>query len=47
MLKTAESAQEVEDYIADIYAQRQLGLTKPEGEYSIPNLIFKEIRNRG
>ncbi|MBO5423967.1 MAG: hypothetical protein J6A25_00470 [Lachnospiraceae bacterium] len=37
--------EDVETLIAEIYEQRQAGLT--EGEYSIGNLIFKELRNVG
>ena len=39
------TSQDIETLINDIYEQRKQGLT--EGEYSIGNLIFKELRNVG
>jgi hypothetical protein len=41
-----EDETEVIDYIDEIYKVRKTGLSK-EGEYGIPNLIFKEVRNKG
>ena len=42
---TSVTSQDIETLINDIYEQRKQGLT--EGEYSIGNLIFKELRNVG
>lgn len=41
-----EDELDVVDYINEIYELRKKGLAK-DGEYGIPNLIFKELRNRG
>ncbi len=41
-----EDESDVIDYINEIYEVRKKGLSK-EGEYGIPNLIFKEVRNKG
>lgn len=42
---TSVTSRDIETLINDIYEQRKQGLT--EGEYSIGNLIFKELRNVG
>ncbi len=41
-----EDETEVVDLINALYELRKTGLAK-EGEYGIPNLVFKEMRNRG
>ena len=41
-----EDEQDIIDYVNDVYSLRKKGLAK-EGEYGIPNLIFKELRNKG
>lgn len=43
--ESSVTSQDIETLINDIYEQRKQGLT--EGEYSIGNLIFKELRNVG
>ena len=40
------TSQDVEEYINDIYAQRKDGIAN-EGEFSLKNLLFKEVRNKG
>ena len=40
------ASEEVEKYIDDIYDIRQEGIAE-EGEFSIKNLVFKEVRNKG
>lgn len=42
---TSVTSEDIETLINEIYEQRKQGLT--EGEYSIGNLIFKELRNVG
>lgn len=37
----------IDDLLEDIYNLRQEGMKEENGEYSIPNLIFKEFRNLG
>lgn len=37
----------IDDLLEDIYSLRQEGMKEENGEYSIPNLIFKEFRNLG
>lgn len=41
-----QKADEIAKYLEDIYELRHQGLAD-EGEYSMGNLIFKEVRNRG
>lgn len=41
-----EDELDIVNYINEVYELRKKGLAK-EGEYGIPNLIFKELRNRG
>lgn len=36
----------IDEYLDDVYVMRREGLAK-DGEYSIPNLVFKKIRNSG
>ncbi len=43
--ESSVTSQDIDTLINDIYEQRKQGLT--EGEYSIGNLIFKELRNVG
>jgi len=42
----ADTIEDIENLIDDIYLQRQRGILK-DGEYSIDNLVFKEFRNKG
>lgn len=44
--KECDTIEEIDDYIDELYILRQEGLLNG-GEYSAPNLIFKEIRSRG
>ena len=44
-LTEEEYIQEIEDYINEIYQVRQEGLVE-EGEYSLGNQLFKEVRNK-
>ena len=37
----------IDNLLEDIYNLRQEGMKEENGEYSIPNLIFKEFRNLG
>ena len=41
------SVDDIDQLITDIYDKRKEGMSKVDGEYSIPNLTFKEFRNRG
>ena len=40
------TSEDVEEYINDIYDERKDGIAN-EGEYSLSNLLFKEVRNKG
>ena len=40
------TSQDVEEYINDIYDERKDGIAN-DGEYSLGNLLFKEVRNKG
>lgn len=41
-----ELTDEIDSFLDDVYKLRQEGLNK-DGEYSISNLVFKELRNNG
>lgn len=47
LLDKENSKEEIDNLIEDIYNLRQEGMKEENGEYSIPNLIFKEFRNLG
>ena len=40
------TSKDVEEYINDIYDERKDGIAN-DGEYSLGNLLFKEVRNKG
>ena len=40
------TSEDVEEYINDIYDERKDGIAN-DGEYSLGNLLFKEVRNKG
>jgi len=39
--------EDIDQLITDIYDERKDGMNMEDGEYSYPNLCFKEFRNRG
>ena len=47
LLDKESSKEEIDNLIEDIYNLRKEGMEEENGEYSIPNLIFKEFRNLG
>lgn len=46
-IKENPSVEAIDQLITDIYDERKEGMSKEDGEYSYPNLCFKEFRNRG
>lgn len=44
-LMNSDNAQEILDFVNDVYMQRKLGLAS-NGEASVGNLVFKELRNQ-
>lgn len=46
-MKNKQTIEKIDNLIEDIYNLRQEGMKEENGEYSIPNLIFKEFRNLG
>lgn len=44
--KDSDNIEEIENFIEDIYDLRKTSIAN-EGEYSLGNLVFKEMRNRG
>lgn len=46
-IKENPSVEEIDRLVTDIYDERKEGMSKEDGEYSYPNLTFKEFRNRG
>lgn len=46
-IKDDPSVDAIDQLITDIYNERKSGMSKEDGEFSQPNLVFKEFRNRG